>query len=71
MKTFIAAALAAISSATLLSADDKAFFQHVSKYGLSYGTVEEFDFRADIFKTRHAEIAEFNSSNQTSTVGHN
>jgi C1A family cysteine protease len=70
MRTFAVASLAAIASA--VNVEDHLFMQHVAKYGLSYGTVEEFAFRQGIFHARHLQIEEFNSSNgETSTVGHN
>merc|ERR1712166_880753 len=44
------------------------FMQHIADQGLSYGTIEEYNFRLDLFKTVHAEIEAPNSSN---TLGHN
>ena len=46
--------------------------QHVAGQGLSYGTIEEFNFRMGLFQERHQEIIDINSApNGTSTVGHN
>jgi len=48
------------------------FMQHVADYGLSYGTMEEFMFRAKLFYERHQEIIDISASpNMTHTVGHN
>jgi hypothetical protein len=49
MRTFVASALAAATSATLLSNEDYAFIQHIAKYALSFNTIEEFQLRAQIF----------------------
>lgn len=45
--------------------------KHISEYGLSYGTVEEYNFRKNIFMEAHKFIEEHNSKNNTWTVGHN
>merc|ERR1719272_2481363 len=48
------------------------FMQHVADYGLSYGTIEEFHFRHDIFMKLHEQMDELNNTQgMTSTVGHN
>jgi cathepsin L len=55
-----------------LTAEDMEFLKYVTKFGKSYGTKEEFDFRADLFKKNLAAIAEENSRNEnTFTVGVN
>lgn len=71
MKFFIAAVLVAISSASLEKDQEHEFMQHIAKYALSYPTLEEFEYRANLYFARDADIKEFNSSNQTSTVAHN
>jgi uncharacterized protein with FMN-binding domain len=48
-----------------------AFMQHVANHGLSYGTVEEYNFRQTIFAGIDAEISAHNQSNSTYTLGHN
>ena len=48
-----------------------AFLKHVANHGLSYGTIEEFEYRQGIFEEIHAYIEEFNSGNETHTLGHN
>jgi hypothetical protein len=47
------------------------FMQHIADFGLSFGTMEEFVFRKDIFTTLHEELEAFNAKGSTSTVGHN
>ena len=46
-----------------LTTSDMEFLKHVTKFGKSYGTHEEFALRADIFKTTLAKISEENSKN--------
>jgi len=56
----------------LLTAEDHEFIRYVAKYGKSYGTKAEFEFRGAQFKDSLAKIADHNSQNgQTSTVGIN
>jgi hypothetical protein len=46
--------------------------QHVADYNLSYGTMEEFSFRHELFGETHAEIMAINSDPaSTHTAGHN
>lgn len=47
------------------------FVQHMAQHGLSYGTIEEFNFRAELFKVADAEINAHNSLNSTYSLGHN
>merc|ERR1712183_427872 len=50
----------------------QSFMQHVADHGLSYGTIEEFNFRANIFAELDEVINAHNSNpNSTSTMGHN
>lgn len=51
MRTFAAALITAFASAG--NVEDHLFMQHVAKYGLSFGTIEEFAFRQGIFHARH------------------
>jgi len=55
----------------LLTAEDHEFIKYVAKYGKSYGTKAEFEFRSTQFKDTLAKIADHNSENGTSTVGIN
>ena len=45
--------------------------QHIADHGLSYGTIEEYNFRQNIFAGVNAEIEAHNQSNSTYTLGHN
>jgi C1A family cysteine protease len=47
------------------------FVQHMSTYGISYGTEEEFNFRMSLFAKKDAEINEINATEENFTVGHN
>jgi len=67
MKSFIVAALAGIASAEV----ESEFMQYVSKWGKSYGTIEEFKFRMGHFAKTHAAILENNTSTSKFTMGHN
>ena len=49
----------------------QAFTQHIAKWGLSYGTQEEYEFRLGLFAAKDAEIKEINSSQDSFRVGHN
>jgi cathepsin L len=49
----------------------QSFIQHISEYGLSYGTKEEYNFRLSLFAQKDAEINEINASQDSFTVGHN
>jgi C1A family cysteine protease len=61
----------AVSAKNTAAASEQAFMEHISEHGLSYGTVEEYNFRKNIFDETHAFITEHNNSNATWTVGHN
>lgn len=47
------------------------FMQHVADFGLSYGTIEEFNFRKVLFDVVEAEIELHNASDASFTLGHN
>lgn len=49
----------------------QAFVQHMSEYGISYGTQEEFEFRMSLFAKKDAELKEINARENNFTVGHN
>merc|ERR1712086_1028164 len=49
----------------------QAFVEHMSTYGISYGTEEEFNFRMSLFAAKDAEINEINATEENFTVGHN
>jgi C1A family cysteine protease len=50
---------------------EAAFMDHMSQFGLSYGTQEEYEFRLNIFAEKTAKIEEINSSQSAFTVGYN
>lgn len=60
-----------LSRSDLLTAEDHEFIKFVAKYGKSYGTRAEFEFRSAQFKETLAKIEAHNSENGTSTVGVN
>ena len=47
------------------------FYNHVSNFGLSFGTDEEFQFRLAEFAKKDAEITQINAEQSSFTVGHN
>jgi len=72
MKTFALATLAVAAQAyTELTSADYAFMNFIVEHGKSYGTVEEYNFRAGIFKQQLANIEAVQSTLTTSTVGVN
>ena len=54
-----------------MTAEDHEFIKYVAKYGKSYGTKAEFEFRSAQFKETLGKVAAHNSENGTSTVGIN
>ena len=56
MKTFALAALAGVSSATIMTKMDYDFMKYVSKFEKMYETVEEFEARKVNFLARMVEI---------------
>ena len=49
----------------------EAFMQHVADFGLSYGTIEEFNFRKAIFDLVDVELNLINAEQSSFTVAHN
>jgi len=47
------------------------FMEHVANFGLSYGTIEEFNFRQSIWELLDAELHRINAENKNFTVAHN
>jgi len=66
-----AATLALIGAVSANDAYRTDFMQHITQYGLSYGTVEEYEFRFAQFLVKQAFIEEHNSSSANFTVAHN
>jgi C1A family cysteine protease len=63
---------AAVTGTTLMTPEDYKFMEYITEHGKSYGTVAEYEFRAGLFKERHALIEAFNAdSNNTHILGHN
>ena len=59
-------------NSTALTTVEQNFVEHMSMYGLSYGTKEEYKFRLDIFAKNDKENQEINADPMnTFTVGHN
>lgn len=71
MRTFASIALLGVASAMPLAENDYDFMNFITQYGKSYGTVEEFNFRAGIFAETHAAIAKINAEQNTHTAAHN
>jgi len=61
MKTFAAAALAGVSSAVIMTAQDYEFMRYVTKFEKFYETVEEFETRKENFNATSAKIEALNS----------
>jgi hypothetical protein len=55
----------------VMTHEDYEFIRYVSKYGKSYGTKAEFEFRSAQFKQTLAKVAALNEENGTSTHGIN
>ena len=49
-----------------ISASEMEFIKYIASYGKSYGTKEEFEFRAQIFKNTLQTISDANSENGAS-----
>jgi hypothetical protein len=69
MKFVVASAIAALAAATPLTTMDMEFIKFVAEYGRSYGTQEEFNFRAGHFAQNLMKIRALNET--TSTHGIN
>ena len=54
-----------------MQAVQSVFMQHIADHGLSYGTIEEYNFRLGLFSAIDAEIAAHNATDSTYTLGHN
>jgi len=62
--------LAGLASASDMYRTD--FMSHITQFGLSYGTVEEYEFRFEQFLMKEAHIAEHNAKEgETYKLGHN
>ena len=52
-------------------ADETKFITHLTEYGISYGTPEEYKFRLAIFKENDEFIEKINSEQDSYKIGHN
>ena len=68
MRSFIAAAIAGLAYGYEL---DNEFAMHVAKFGHSFGTIAEYNFRKNRFSEVDAFIKETNEQNNSWTAGHN
>lgn len=68
MKTFFGLALAGAAAALK---GDSAFMEFSAQFGKSVGTVEEFNFRKELFTATHEFIEEHNAGDHSYTLGHN
>ena len=68
---FAIAALVGLVAATPMSDIEFKFVNYVAKYGKSYGTKEEYEFRLNIFAKKTEEIARINASQTDSVHGYN
>jgi cathepsin L len=71
MNKTILALIGATAAVETMSAQDYKFMDFVSNHGRSYGTKAEFEFRANVFKGRLAEIESLNASQNTAVYGVN
>lgn len=56
----------------LVAANDERYLGHISKYGLSYATREEYEFRKGVFDANMDKIEAHNSDpNSTFSMGEN
>ena len=68
MKNFVTLALAGAASA--LESDGE-FMEFLATHGRMVGTVEEYNFRKDLFTATHEFIQEHNASGSLFRLGHN
>lgn len=54
-----------------MTENDYKFMNFITKFGKSYGTVEEFNFRAALFKKTDEAIAQINAEQDTHVAAHN
>jgi len=68
MRSFAALAFAGAVSATKIQTK---FMEYIVKEGKSYGTVEEYTYRLEIFQLKDFEITHHNENNSQWKMGHN
>ena len=47
------------------------FNDHISKWGLNYGTVEEYEFGFELYMKKDKSIKEINAKQKSYKVAHN
>ncbi len=65
------ALIGAAHSSEVISEAEHEFLKFVSEYGRSYGTREEFGFRAALFAENYKHIQAHNAGNSTFKMGIN
>jgi len=71
MNKTILALIGASAAIETMEASDYKFMEFVSTHGRSFGTKAEFEFRANVFKGKLAEIEALNASQDTAVYGVN
>ena len=71
MRTFASLALLGVATAMPLAENESEFMNFITKFGKSYVTIEEFNFRASIFAKTRAAINQINSEQDTHVAAHN
>jgi cathepsin L len=71
MRTFAAAAIAAVASSKMINSQEFEFVQYMAEYGKSYADVEEYNLRFALWQKWDAEIKELNANQTTSVHSHN
>ena len=68
MKSFAALAFTGVVSATKIQTT---FMEYIVKYGKSYATVEEYNFRLEVFALKDYQINHHNANSTQWKMGHN
>jgi C1A family cysteine protease len=71
MKSFAISALAGFVAATPMDLSEYKFINYVAKFGKSYGTVEEYQFRLQQFIRNEVNITKYNSEQSSFRLGYN
>lgn len=71
MRTFAALALSSAVIAVPMTELEYKFINYVAKYGKTYGTKEEYEFRMNIFAEKLSEIEAINARQSDSVHGLN
>lgn len=70
MRTFAAAVLGAVASAAVME-KNSAFVQYISAHGKNYASLDEYNMRYENFAAIDSQIKHFNSTEKSSSHGHN